>query len=75
MHYAGRQQMKHKRSFANLDRMSSVMTALIARHDIEPLGEQVDNLTLAFVAPLGANNCDYHNLKLRSEVGDQVGLG
>jgi hypothetical protein len=41
--------------------MAGVVAALITRYNIEPLGEQVDNLTLTFVAPLGANNCDYHN--------------
>ena len=41
--------------------MAGVMAALIARHDVEPLGEQIDNLTFALVAPLGANNCDYHH--------------
>jgi hypothetical protein len=35
------------------------MTALVASDDIETLGEQIDDLALTFVAPLGANNCDH----------------
>jgi hypothetical protein len=49
--------------------VAGVVAAQIARHDVEPLGEQIDNFTLAFVAPLGANNCDYHDQKSeKSEV-------
>ena len=33
--------------------MAGIVSALIARDDVEPLGEDVDNLALAFVPPLG----------------------
>jgi hypothetical protein len=39
-----------------LDGMTGVVAALIAGHDIGPLGEEVDHLALALVAPLGAND-------------------
>ena len=35
-----------------------IMAALIARHDIELLGEEIDDLPFALVAPLGAQD-DY----------------
>src|SRR5206468_9867717 len=65
----GRQQMQDERLVADLDRMSRVVTALIADHDIETLSEQIDNLAFAFIAPLGADNRDHHNQK--SEVRGQ----
>jgi hypothetical protein len=34
------------------------MSALIARDDIEPVGEKVDNLTFSLVSPLGAQDND-----------------
>ena len=34
------------------------MPALIARDDIEALGQQIDYFTFTFVAPLGAENDD-----------------
>jgi len=36
--------------------VSGIMPAGIASHDRESLSEYVDNLALAFVAPLGADN-------------------
>ena len=56
----GRQQVKHKRSIADLNGMPGVVSALIARHDVEALGEQIDDLAFAFIAPLGA---DYDDIK------------
>lgn len=50
------------------------MAALIARHDVEPLCEQIDNFALAFVAPLGANNCDNHGQKLEARKTRQLRL-
>ena len=41
---------------ADAHRMAGVMAALVARHDIEVRGEQIDDLPLAFVAPLGAQD-------------------
>src|SRR5712692_11225542 len=66
---SGRQQMQHERSVADLDRMPGVVAALVADYDVEALGEQIDNLALAFIAPLGADDRDDHNQK--SGVRDQ----
>src|SRR5215467_10129117 len=38
--------------------MAGVVPSLIARHNIEPFGEQIDDLALAFIPPLGADDCD-----------------
>ena len=59
MHDARRQQVQHKRLIANLNRVARIVPALIARHNVETLGEQIDDLAFTFVAPLGANDCDY----------------
>src|SRR2546425_11468608 len=47
--------------------MPGVVTSLITDDDVEPLGEQIDNLAFAFIAPLGAYDRDDH----RSEIRDQ----
>ena len=41
---------------ADDDRVPRVRTALIAAHEVGVLGEQVDDLPLSLVAPLGAQN-------------------
>ena len=38
------------------DGVSGIVAAGVARHDRKCLGEYVDNLALALVAPLGSNN-------------------
>ena len=38
------------------DRVSGIVAAGIARHDLEALGENVNDLAFAFVAPLGADD-------------------
>ncbi len=38
--------------------MAGVVAALIAHHDIEPLGEDVDNFAFAFVPPLRTQDND-----------------
>ena len=38
--------------------VAGIMAALISRHDIEAIGEEVDDFAFAFVAPLGAQD-DY----------------
>ena len=40
------------------DRVAGVVAALVADDHVGPLGEQVDDLALALVAPLGAD--DHH---------------
>jgi hypothetical protein len=40
--------------------VAGVVSALITDDDVEPLGEQIDNLAFTFVAPLGAYDGDDH---------------
>ena len=42
----------------DVHRMTGVMPALVARHDVEPVGEEIDNLPLALVSPLGSQDDD-----------------
>ncbi len=55
---------------ADLDRVAGVMPALVARDHVEALGQKVNDLALALVAPLRADN-DYDFSHKRSEVGGQ----
>jgi len=44
--------------------MTGVVAALEAHHHFGPLRQPVDDLPLAFVTPLGADDCDIgHSLK------------
>ena len=45
----------------DVDGVAGVVAALIARDDREVRRQQVDDLALAFVAPLGAQHCDVHD--------------
>src|SRR6185503_14415072 len=45
-----------ERLAAGDDRVPGIRAALVAAHDIRLLGEQVDDLALAFVAPLRADH-------------------
>ncbi len=48
---------------------ASVVAALKADHHVGPLRQPVDNAPLAFIAPLGANNCgDWHGSSLYSSL-------
>ena len=38
------------------DGVAGVVAALVAGHDVEPLRQQVDDLALPLVAPLGADD-------------------
>src|SRR6185369_5311591 len=68
---ARRQQVQHKRLVADLDRMPGVVPALITRDDVEPLREQIDDLAFTFIAPLGADDCDYVSHKSpRSQINN-----
>ena len=51
---AARNQLQYKFLFADKNRVAGVMSALIARDDIEPVREEVDDLPLTLVSPLGA---------------------
>ncbi len=56
--YAARNQLQNEFLLADEHRMAGIVTALIARHDGEFLGEKVNHLPLAFVAPLRAQYND-----------------
>ena len=47
-----------KELVADLHRVPRVVAALIARHHVEALGQQIDDLALALVAPLRADDYD-----------------
>ena len=38
--------------------MARIVAALIACDDVEAFGKQIDDLAFAFIAPLGADDCD-----------------
>ena len=53
---------------AELDGVSGVVPAMVARHDLEAVGEQVDDLSLPLVAPLAPEDgCDFHAGKVSGE--------
>ena len=49
-------QREHRLHAVDYERMAGVVPALESRHRADALGEQVDDLALAFVAPLGADD-------------------
>src|SRR4051794_22202248 len=51
--------MQYKRLLANLDRVARVVTTLVTNNNFELLRKQINDLALTFIAPLGANYCDY----------------
>ena len=53
---AGRDQRQHRLDAVDDERVAGVVPALEARDRADPLGEQVDDLAFAFVAPLGADD-------------------
>ena len=53
---AARQETELERLVADLDGVAGVVAALVARDDGERLCEQIDDLALALVAPLGADD-------------------
>ena len=55
---ARRDQVELERLAVADDRVAGVVAALEAHDDVGPLGEQVDDLALALVAPLGADDHD-----------------
>ena len=58
MQNAARHQPQHEFAVADQDRVAGVVAALIAHDVVEAVGEQIDQLALAFVAPLRAENDD-----------------
>ena len=55
---ARRDQVQLERLAAPHDRVPGVVAALEADHGIRPLGEQIGDLPLSFITPLGANQYD-----------------
>ena len=55
---AARNQLQDELLVADEDGVAGVVAALVARHDVEAFGEEIDDLPLALVAPLGAQD-DY----------------
>ena len=62
MEDAGRYQPQDELRPAEVDGVAGVVTALIPRDDVEMWREQIDDLALAFVAPLGAQDREVHNV-------------
>jgi hypothetical protein len=62
---SGRDQVKAKLLAVPHDRVTRVVAALKTDYEVDPLGEEVGDLSFAFIAPLGA---DYHG----SRHGDLV---
>jgi len=50
--------MQHKRLIADLNRMAGIVAALVAGHDVEVFGKQINYLAFAFVTPLRAYDYD-----------------
>jgi hypothetical protein len=52
--------------FADIDGVAGIVTALVARDDVELTGEEVDHLALALVSPLRAQDYDItHVIELK----------
>src|SRR5512147_2042517 len=58
-----RHDMQLERAALVDDRMAGIIPTAIADHQPRTLGQQIDNMTLALVAPLGTNYCDdWHSM-------------
>ena len=55
---AARNQLEDEFFFADEDRVARIVSALIARDDIEPFGEEIDDFAFTLIAPLRAED-DY----------------
>ncbi len=69
MEDARRDQVEDEMLLSDLDGVASVVAAVEAGHDLDLLREQVHDLSLAFVAPLGADHNDirHSTAKLAAE--------
>ena len=57
----GWKQVQGEVAVAELDRVPGVVAAVVSRDDVEAVGEKVDDLPLALVAPLTAQDRhDFH---------------
>ena len=52
-----RQEVQRKSAVVVDNRVTCVCTALEAHHNVRILREHIRNLSLAFIAPVGADNC------------------
>ena len=59
-------QVEHELLAADVDGVAGVVAALVAADDREVRGQQIDDLALAFVAPLGAQHGDVHVTAIRA---------
>jgi hypothetical protein len=66
--------MQHERLIADLHGMAGVVSALVARNDLEALGKQIDDLAFSFVAPLGADDCNHFRHKPVTRIGNGLEL-
>ena len=57
-HHAGGKQRELIGGAVDHQRVAGIVAALEAHHDIGTLGQPIDDLALAFVAPLGADDHD-----------------
>jgi hypothetical protein len=62
MNDARRQEPQNEGFIPDVNRMTGVVPALIARDDVEPVRQQINNFSLSFVAPLSADYYNYHSL-------------
>src|SRR2546427_10564779 len=70
MHDSRWQKMQHEGSITYLHRVTGIVAALIANDDVKALGQQIDDLAFAFIAPLGADDRDNHKTQ-KTEVRGQ----
>ena len=66
-------QVEDESLFSDSNRVSGIVATLIPGNDVELGGDDVDNLTLSFIAPLGAHDRDilvvFHVLVLAASPG------
>ena len=55
-----RQKPQNKGFIADINAVPGIMAALVTRNNIKPVRQQIDDLSLSFIAPLGADNYNYH---------------
>ena len=60
---AGGDEVQRVRLVADFDGVAGVVTALVARDHVEALGQEVNDLALALVAPLRADDYDDHSFQ------------
>ena len=61
--HARRHQVRDELLAVDHQRVAGVGAAAVAHDDVGALGEQVDDLALAFIAPLGADDDDDGHLR------------